>query len=184
MCRARNGNWFPTALAAAISALTAMGGAPIPMAHADEASATVDSAKEIEIESLIRDWFSLISATPADSRPLQRLSREPTFEVSLIEGNVRTPVEVEAWLAELRAPQSSFEFSIESIRIVPEGEGLTRARFEVERRARGADDALHIVRWDQTWWLRAPAEGAMSVVRIEQRPALPFPGTGPRIVCD
>jgi len=144
------------------------------------------AARDVEgaIESLIREWFALLAAAPADPRLLARLVREPSFEVSLDERRARAPEELGAWLAELRSPQGDVAFAIDSIRIVPEPEGRYRAHFEVERRTRAADGSLRLRRWHQSWWLRPAPGAAPSVLRIEQRPALPFPGTGPRIVCD
>jgi hypothetical protein len=182
--RAPNGYRLLASLALSIAAFPAVAGGLAPGMRADAPAPVASRATEAAIASLIRDWFARLAAAPADPRPLELLAREPSLELSLAGGSSRAPEEVEAWLEELRSPHAQVEFAIDSIRIAHEAEGVHRARFEVERRARAADGALLLARWDQTWWVRTPPAGAPSILRIEQRPALPFPGTGPRIVCD
>jgi ketosteroid isomerase-like protein len=181
---APNQSWPLALLAVSIAALPLNAGVLFPDTRAEAPAVAIASTTEAAIEAQIRDWLARLAASPADARALAMFSREPSFEVSLPEGNADSPKELETWLAELRSADSHVEFLLDSIRIVPEGEGSVRAHFEVERRSRGALGALHIVRWHQTWWLRTSADGTPSVLRIEQHPVLPFPGTGPRIVCD
>lgn len=160
------------ALVVSIASSSAAGGEP-EAAAADRA-----------IESLIRDWFTLLESSPADPRLLRTIASDPSFELQRAGTIARAPEEIEAWIAELHSSHSQVGFAIDSIRIVPEETGLRRAHFEVERKAQGADGAVYVARWHYCWWVRALPDGELRVVRIEQRPALPFPGTGPRIVCD
>ena len=160
------------ALAVAIASSPAAGGEPD--------ATTADQA----FESLIREWFTLLETAPADPRLLRTIASDPSFELQRAGTIARTPEELEDWIAELRSSHAQVGFAIDSIRIVPEASGLRRAHFEVERKAQGADGAVYVARWHHCWWVRALPGGELQVVRIEQRPALPFPGTGPRIVCD
>lgn len=164
--------WLLAALAVSIAVWPATGRAAN--------SSTTDQA----IEAAIRGWFALLETSPGDPRLLQRIASEPSFEVSRAGTTARTPEEIEDWIAELRSSHSQVGFAIDAIRIVPEDAGLRRAHFEVERRAQGVDGAVYVARWHHGWWVRALPDGELRVVRIEQRSALPFPGTGPRIVCD
>lgn len=142
------------------------------------------SAEDRAIESLIREWFTLLETSPADPRLLRTIASDPSFELQRAGTTARTAEELAGWIAELRSSHSHVAFTIDSIRIGPEESGLRRAHFEVERRAQDADGAVYVARWLHCWWLRALPDGALQVARIEQQPALPFPGTGPRIICD
>ncbi len=178
---ATNRLWLLALFAASFAVLPARAGGHGP---GTGAVASEPGAAEAEVDSLIRGWFALLQTAPADPRLLATLVREPSFELSVADGSAPPAQQLLAWLEGLRASEPGAEFVIDSIRIEPEAKGMLRARFEVERRERTSDGALHLVRRHQTWWVRTRAGDPPSVIRIEQRPALPFPGTGPRIVCD
>lgn len=118
---------------------------------------TADRAAEEAIGSALREWLSPAGAAPEN---------------------------LAAWLAELRSSLVDVELALDSLRITAAEGGLRRVSFGLERTGRAADGSLHVARWHQVWWVRVPERGAPHVVRIEQRTALPYPGTGPRIVCD
>ena len=154
--------------------------------------ATVNSATSVELPPCVPTAAAWISPAPPD-RIAANFSRErsgwisrdggTSFEVTFAGRSARSPQDLAAWLGELRSPHTQVEFAIAPIVIVREP-SVARAHFEVERRARDASGAIHLARFRQTWWLRVGAEAAPSVTRIDQRTLLPFPGTGPRIVCD
>ena len=91
---------------------------------------------------------------------------------------------IRAWLADLRSSDPRVEFRIDELRITPLEPGLYRARFELDRRAFDPDGTPHVARWEHTWLVRSGSRDAPAILRIQQRPALSFPGTGPQIVCD
>ncbi len=168
-----------TTLVVLIAAVPATKGEPDSSLSPEVVQAPADA-----IESRIRDWFHELAAAPAQQRSLAALELGSSLEISVADTAGRRTDDVAIWLEELRPSSARVEYAIDSIRITLEPGGLYRARFEVERRAHFADRSIHVARFDQTWRLRFSADGVPSVVQIDQRLALPFPGTGPRIVCD
>jgi hypothetical protein len=138
---------------------------------------------EERVTSLVRDWFSLLESRSSASRALEALLDPSSFELSLVDGSVRNRGELRDWLGDFRTAHPEVVHQIEAPRISPVGAGLYELRFELDRRA--IDDAgfEHLARRDHTWLVRGPPGAAPSIVRIDERALLPFPGTGPRIVC-
>jgi hypothetical protein len=99
------------------------------------------------------------------------------------EGERRIESTVRGWLADLREAHPGVEYRIGAVRIDSAGKGLFRARFELDRRALDEVGVPHIARREHTWLVRDFPGQQPLLLRIDERQLLPFPGTGPRIVC-
>jgi hypothetical protein len=86
-------------------------------------------------------------------------------------------------LAGLASTDPGAEYRVGPIRVDPAGEDLYRARFELDRLYTDEAAMRHIARREQTWLVRALADGTNEIVHVDDRKALAFPGTGPRVVC-
>ena len=147
------------------------------------AIASARSGPERRIGSMIHDWFALLEGRTLESRTLDDFPAESSFEFSLAEGSVRSLDELQAWLSNLRSTYPRIEYRIDPIRIDSVGGDLYRARFELDRRALDRGGTPHIARREQLWLVRDLPGGAPVMLRIDERPLVPFPGTGPQIVC-
>ena len=146
-------------------------------------AASTPRGAEQRISTLVHDWFATLASAPPESRDLEGFLAEPSFELSLIGGSLRGLPELEAWRAKLRSTHLDLTYRIDSIAVEPAGEGLHRARFEFERRAVDAEGIPHIARREHAWLVRNAQGEAPVILRIDERPLLAFPGTGPQIVC-
>jgi hypothetical protein len=145
--------------------------------------ARVEPGPEERIESMVREWFDLLAEEGPASRPLEALLAGPPYRLSLAEAEVRSRDELRAWRDRVRARHSRIEHGFEPIRVQPIGGGLYRVHFELDRRAVDAAGTPHVARSEQTWLVRDTPGGALMIQTIDERRLLPFPGTGPRIVC-
>jgi hypothetical protein len=138
---------------------------------------------EQRIVSLVHEWFAVLEGRTLESRTLGRFMAEPSFELSLVGGDVQSLTELEAWRASLQATHLELEYQIGSIELEPVGDGLHRARFEFDRRAVDDEGIPRIARREHAWLVRNVPGEAPVILRIDERPLLAFPGTGPQIVC-
>jgi hypothetical protein len=162
--------------------LAALQVAVLAAAPGTNADPAVSPEAERRVQSTVRAWFDrLEERAPASSEPVLSV---PGFEVSSAEGTARSPAGVRAWLDGLRSPHLRVAFRLEAMRIDLVEPGLYRARFEVDRRTYDAEGLPHVARWDHTWLVRSAQGEPPQILRIEERPALPHPGTGTRVVCN
>lgn len=140
-------------------------------------------AAEQRIDSLIHDWFAVLEGGTLESRNLDGFMAEPSFELSLMGTSIRSLAELEAWRSDLLSTRFQLVYRVDSISVESVGEDLHRARFEFERRAVDSGGTPHIARSEHTWLVRGVPGRAPVIVRIDERPLLAFPGTGPQIVC-
>ncbi len=148
------------------------------------ALASSHPGSERRIESMVHDWFALLEGQTLESSTLDDFLAKPSFEFSLAEGTVRSPSEFRAWLSNLRSTYPQIEYRIDAIRVDSVGEGLYQARFELDRRALDKVGAPHIARREHIWLVRDFPGNAPVILQIDERPLLPFPGTGPKIICE
>lgn len=160
-------------------------GVPIRAANSEETSPAPEAANaEQATAALIRDWFDRLESGTSDARAVLRRPMEASFELALPGGTTRNPAEVQAWLDELRSPHPRVEFTIDALRVTPAEAGLFEVRFAVDRRAHDAQGVAHVARREHTWFVRILPGSPPAIARIEERPTLSFPGTGPRIICN
>jgi len=163
-----------TALQAAVGAPSA-GGSPEP---------AVPPEVERRVASLVQEWFARLEARAPGSPSPERLLSAPSFELSTAEGTARTRAEVRAWLDDLRSPHPRVAFQLAAMRIAPVEADLYRARFQVDRRTHDLEGLPHVSRCEHTWLVRSVPGEPPVIVQIDQRPSLPHPGTGTRIICN
>jgi hypothetical protein len=145
--------------------------------------ASAHSRAELRIASMVRDWFAALEVGAFEPRSLDDFPADLSFEFTGAEGSVLSRSEFRARLSDLRSTYAQIEHRVDEIRVEPAGEGLYRARFEFERRALDEAGTPHIARREHTWLVQDEPDEPMLILRIDERPMLPFPGTGPRIVC-
>jgi hypothetical protein len=165
--------------------MPACGGVPIrptSIQAASPAREPVDA--ERSTASLIRDWFDQLASGTSDARAALLRPMDASFELALPGGTTRNPAEIQSWLDELRSPHPRVEFTIDALRVTPVEAGLYEVRFEVDRRADDAQGVSHVARREHTWFVRMLPGFPPAIARIEERPTLSFPGTGPRIICN
>jgi len=133
---------------------------------------------------MVHDWFALLEGQTLESRTLDDFLAAPVFEFSLADRTLRSPSELRAWLSNLRSSYPQLEYRIDAIRVDSIGEGLYQVRFEFDRRSLDKAGAPHIVRRKHIWLVRDLPHDAPVILKIEERPLLPFPGTGPKIICE
>jgi hypothetical protein len=137
----------------------------------------------LRITSLVHSWFALLEGKTGEARDLADLVAQPSFAISSADGSTRNLAELRSWASSLRSTHLQLEFRIGPIRVDSVGDGLHRARFEFDRRALDETGIPHIARAEQIWLVRGLMGNAPAILRIDERPLLVFPGTGPRIVC-
>ena len=145
--------------------------------------ARVDPGPEARIESMVGEWFDLLAEQGSAPRPLEVLLAGPPYRLSLAEAEVRSRDELRAWRQGLHATHSRIEYRFDPVRVRPAGGDLYRVHFELDRRAVDAAGTPHVARSEQTWLVRNAPGGALRIQTIDERRLLPFPGTGPQIVC-
>jgi hypothetical protein len=153
-----------------------------PSAGEAPAASTADGSAQ-RIKTLIYSWFVLLEDPTIDSNALAGLLAEPHFELLSADQTLRSPSELRAWVSRLRTTDPHVEYQIDSIHIESVRQDLYRARFEFDRRI--VDDAglAHVARREHTWTVRAISNATPILLEIQERPLLPYPGTGPEIVC-
>lgn len=162
--------------AAAIACVVAMGSAAA-------AGSPVEPVRELRISASIRQWFGVLAAQPAEGGwPESRMSEAPLV-FRLTEGGSPGSNDLAAWLVALRSPHPRVEYRIGELHLESVGEDLVRVRFEFDRHSTDEQGLPHLVRREQTWLIRDPADEVPVVLRIDERRLLAFPGTGPQIVC-
>jgi len=156
---------------------------------ATNSSASLDSTiptggdAEQRIASLVHDWFAVLEEERAEPRSLDRFMAEPSFELMLIGGRVKSLAELDAWLAHLHSTHYDLAYEIGSVDVESVAHDLHRVGFEFERRAVDGLGARHVARREHAWLVRVVAGRAPVIVRIDEQPLLAFSGTGPQIVC-
>jgi hypothetical protein len=138
---------------------------------------------ETQIPSLVHDWFGLLETRAPEPSDLERFLAEPPFELTGADGRVLGIPELRERSSELHSTYVQIEHRIDEIRVEPAGDDLYRARFEVERYAVDAEGTPHLARKQASWLVRADAHAPPVILRIDERPILAFPGTGPQVVC-
>ena len=146
------------------------------------AGARIDAGPERRIESMVEEWFDLLAKSGTPPRPLEALLLGPPFRLSLAEAEVRSRDELRTWREELHATHSRIEYRFDPVLVRPAGADLYRVSFELDRRAVDAAGTPHVARSEQSWLVRDTPRGLV-VETIDERRLLPFPGTGPQIVC-
>ena len=172
-------------------ALLALVGSALP-SYADNPGERLDPAFSAlapdgvapRIAALVHDWFAALETAPFESGTLEGFVAKPSFELSLIGARVRSLDELAAWRSHLGATHRNRVYKIDSIHLEPAGDDLHwSARFEFERRAVDDGGSPHIARRAHTWRVRATPGEPLVIVRIDARPLLAYPGTGPQIIC-
>jgi hypothetical protein len=133
--------------------------------------------------SLVHDWFALLESQPPEGDSLNGLLPEPSFELRVAVGSVRSRSGLRAWLSDLRTRSRLVDYRLGAIRVDSTGEGLHEARFRFDRQAVDEAGTPHIARREHTWLVQDFPGAPPRILRIDERPLLPFPGTGPQIVC-
>ena len=170
---------------ALLAPMPAWGAVPIrPASILATSSAREPADAERSAAALIRDWFDRLESGTSDARAALLRPMEASFELARPRGTTRNPAEIEAWLDELRSPHARVEFTVGALRVTPAEAGLYEVRFEVDRRADDAQGLSHVARSDHTWLVRMLPGSPPAIARIEERPILSYPGTGPRIICN
>lgn len=168
-----------------LALLTACSGGPMHPVRSEATShAPAPEDAERSAAALIRDWFDQLASGTSDAHAALLQPMEASFELARPGGTTRDPAEIEAWLGELRSPHPRVEFTIDALRVTPAEAGLYELRFTVDRRADDAQGLSHVARSEHTWFVRMLRGSPAAIARIEARPVLSFPGTGPRIICN
>lgn len=163
----------------------ACSGGPVhPVSSQASSPAREPADAERSAAALIRDWFARLASDTSDSHAALLQPMEASFELTRPGGTTRDAAEIEAWLGELRSPHPRVEFTIDALRVTPAEAGLYELRFEVDRRADDVQGLSHVARSEHTWFVRMRPGSPPAIARIEARPVLSFPGTGPRIICN
>ena len=135
------------------------------------------------IPTLVHDWFVLLESPEAEPADFEAFLAGPDFELM---GNGERRIDVAALSARHRELHSTYvqvAHRIEGLRVEPSGERVYTADFEVERTALDAEGIPHLERRRASWRVRAEGHGDPVILGIDERPLLPYPGSGPRIVC-
>jgi hypothetical protein len=153
-----------------------------PSANETLAASTTDGSEQ-RIETLIHSWFAQLEDPTIDSSALAGLLADSHFELRSAEQTLRSPSELRDWISRLRTADSQVEFEIDSIRIESVLQDQYHARFEFNRRSLDESGLSHVARREHAWTIRTPADATPILLEIEEHPLLPYPGTGPQIVC-
>ena len=141
------------------------------------------SASNEHIESAIRSWFSLMKESAPGTGPLDGTPNELPLQFALNEVESLASPKYREFVSRLRSPYPIVEFEIDKLRSNPLEGNSIRVRFEIERRAVDEEGFPHVMRSAQTWIIRDKTEMRPVVVRIEESLLIPYPGTGPQIIC-
>ena len=138
---------------------------------------------EERIKTLIHSWFAVLEDPSAEKETLSGLLAETSFEL-LLDGEVlRDRDTLLAWASNLRTTYPQIEYRLDPIRIQAEGRDRYRARFEFDRHALDEAGLPHVARREHTWIVQSDANATPVILKMEERPLLFFPGTGPQVVC-
>jgi hypothetical protein len=138
---------------------------------------------EERIEAMIHRWFAVLEDPNVEAKTLNDLLAEAPFELILDGEVLRDRGELLAWVSNLRATYSQIEHRLDPIRIQPERRDRYRVRFEFDRHALDEAGLPHVARREHIWIVRSDASATPVILRMEERPLLFFPGSGPQIVC-
>ena len=138
---------------------------------------------EESIITLIHSWFAVLEDPTAEVKTLNGLIAEAPFELVLDGGTLHDRSALLAWVSNLRATYPQIEYRLDPIRIQTEGPGRYRVRFEFDRHALDEAGLPHVARREHTWIVQSSANATPVILKMEERPLLFFPGTGPQIVC-
>lgn len=176
---ARTKSWL---ILLALFSSAAMACRTLPVADPESLTLASDNSTK-RIETLIHAWFTWIEDPTASSSALDELLSEASFELSLVDEMLSTRDELRAWASNLRATFPHLEYQLGSIRIEPAGPNLYRAQFEFDRRATDGAGLPHVARREHSWLIQHTPNETLALLKIEERPLVFFPGTGPKIVC-
>jgi hypothetical protein len=138
---------------------------------------------EQRIETLIDRWFAVLEDPTVEAMALTGLLAAPPFEL-VLDGEVLLDRNaLFAWAGNLHATYSQIEHQLAPIRIQPEGRDRYLVRFEFDRHALDQAGLPHVARREHTWIVQSDANAIPVILKMEERPLLFFPGTGPQIVC-
>jgi hypothetical protein len=138
---------------------------------------------EGRIETLIQRWFAVLEDPSVEAKTLNDLLAEAPFELILNGEALRDRGALLAWVSSLRATYPQIEYQLDSIRIQAEGRDRYRVRFEFDRHALDEAGLPHVARREHIWIVQSDANAILVILRMEERPLLFFPGSGPQIVC-
>jgi hypothetical protein len=141
------------------------------------------SELEERIKTLIHSWFAVLEDPTVEAKTLNGLLAEAPFELILDGGALRDRGALLAWASNLRTTYPQIEYRLDPIRIQAEGQDRYRVRFEFDRHALDEAGLPHVARREHTWIVQSDANATPVILRMEERPLLFFPGTGPQIVC-
>jgi hypothetical protein len=144
-----------------------------------------DSSKDLEaqIESLIQGWFAVLEDPNVDVKTLSGQLAEAPFELLLDGAVIHDRGALLAWTSSLRSTYPQIEYRLDPIHIHAEGGDRYRVRFEFDRHALDDAGLPHVVRREHTWIVQSSTSETPVILRIEERPLIFFPGTGPQVVC-
>ena len=145
--------------------------------------AVAESASEQRLVALVQGWFAALERRLPEASSLSDLLPASSFEVTWSDGKHRSRSGTSAWLSDLRTSHRQIEYRIGEIRVDSLGKGLYEAHFEFDRQAVDEAGTPRIARREHTWLVRDSPGDPPQILRIDERPLLPFPGTGPQIVC-
>jgi hypothetical protein len=171
---------------ATFSALGAgIGGSPERASATPDPVAQRDSSKDLEaqIESLIQGWFAVLEDPTVDVKILSGQLAEAPFELLLDGALIHDRGALLAWASSLRSTYPQIEYRLDPIHIHAESGDRYRVRFEFDRHALDDAGLPHVVRRDHTWIVQSSTSETPVILRIEERPLIFFPGTGPQVVC-
>jgi len=137
------------------------------------------------IEAEVASPLSASYETPAKTNSVDELvallhTPELAFEPEKADESAEG---MKRWIRELRSGLPQVRFSVSKFHVDEAPAGALHAHFEVDREGLDDDGNRHVMRREQSWRIRQPAEGPLLVLAIEETPALVFPGSGPQIVC-
>jgi hypothetical protein len=138
---------------------------------------------EERIEAMIHRWFAVLEDPTVEAKILNGLLAEAPFELILDGEALHDRDELLAWVSNLRATYPQIEHRLDPIRIQPERRDRYRVHFEFDRHALDEAGLPHVARREHIWIVRSDADATPVILKMEERPLLFFPGSGPQIVC-
>jgi hypothetical protein len=162
-----------------------IGGSPKRAGANPDLAALENSSVHLEarIESLIQSWFAVLEDPTAEAKTLYNLLAEAPFELLLDGEALHDRGALLAWVSSLRASYPQIEYRLDPIRIHSEGPDRYRVRFEFDRHALDDAGLPHAARREHIWIVQSSTSETPVILRIEERPLIFFPGTGPQVVC-
>ena len=138
---------------------------------------------EERIKTLIHSWFAVLADPTVEAKTVDGLLGEAPFEFILDGEVLRDRAALLAWVSNLRTTYRQIEYRLDPIRIQAEERDRYRVRFEFDRHALDEAGLPHVARREHTWIVQSDVDATPVILRMEERPLLFFPGTGPQIVC-